>query len=182
MEKYIFKNYRTRRFSQKTFAGQSDYFVVADLYRADDPSKIIDVVAYFGSETEDLINSCNEFIIPLPTKDYTPFYGEFVDVKHNSLLYRRYTKDDAYLGRCKPEDEGTYLRNPDGSFRIFNSVRVFCMFSTAYIRSQTHPLLKNKKFKNISKYASGWDPPTLARYKKDYCYVDIAQKSAESLF
>ena len=182
IEKYIFKNYRTRPYAQKTFESQSDCYVVADLARADNPSKIIDVVVYFGSGTEVLINDSNANNKPLPSKYYEPFYGEFVDVQQDSPLYRRYTKDDAYLGRCKPEDVGTYVRNPDGSFRIYNSIKVFCEISTAYYRSKTHPILKKYTLMNVSKYASGWDPNRLARYKKDYCYVEIAQKSVDCPF
>ena len=45
MEKYLFINHRTRRFSHKTFEQQGDYYVVADVVLADNPTKILDVVA-----------------------------------------------------------------------------------------------------------------------------------------
>ena len=48
MEKYIFKNYRTRRFSKKTFEDQGEYYIVADLFREDNPTKLLDVVPYWA--------------------------------------------------------------------------------------------------------------------------------------
>jgi hypothetical protein len=182
MKEYILKNYRTRQYAQKTFETQPDYYIVADLTFADNPSKIIDVVAYFGSDEEKSVRLFETKGIPLPETFHKPFYGDFEDVKQDTLLYKLYTDDDAYLGRCRKDEVGSYERNPDGSIRIFNSIRVFYKYNTAYIRTQTNPLLKNYHIQNVSKYLSGWNPQKLAKYKKDYCYIEIPTKNRESPF
>lgn len=173
MEKYILKNYRTRPFAQKTFEGQSDYYIVADLAYVDNPSKIIDVVAYFGSEEEETVRKTEEMKTKLPEMFYKPFYGEYVDVPQDTQLLRHYTYDDAYLGRCKEDEVGKFVCNTDGSYRLFKSIRVFCKFSTAFVNTQINPKLKDFSFPNISKYLPGWEPEKLARYKRNYCYVEI---------
>ncbi len=179
---YILKNYRTRRFAQKSFETQPDYYVVADLAFADNTSEIIDVVAYFESDDEKSVRLFETKGIALPEAFHMPFYGTFEDVKQDTLLYKRYTDDDAYLCRCRKDEVGSYERNPDGSIRIFDSIKVFYKFNTAYIRTQTYPLLKNYHIQNVSKYLSGWNPQKLAKYKKDYCYIEIPTKNAESPF
>ena len=60
----MFINYRTRRFSQKTFEQQGDYYVVVDVIRADNPTKILDVVPYWGTGDEDIVRQYEEMSAP----------------------------------------------------------------------------------------------------------------------
>ena len=181
MEKYIFKNYRTRRFSQKSFEQQGDYYVVADVVRADNPSKILDVLAYWGTGDEDDIRKFEKKSIPLPKKYNDTFYGEFVSVKYEHPLIRRYTDDDEYRRLCEKSEVGTYVCNPDGSVRLFNSIRVFCIVNPAYIKVISDPRLKNYSVPNISKYLSKWEPIYRAEYKKRYCYVEVSEYKIDDL-
>ena len=174
MEKYVFTNYRTRPFSQKTFEQQGDYYVVADVVRADNPAKILDVVPFWGTGDEEIVRRFEERSVPLPKKYSDSFYGEFVTVSYDYPLHRRYTGDDAYRGLCEKSDVGSYVCNPDGSVKLFNSIRVFCIINPAYIKVISDPRLKNYSVPNISKYLSKWEPKYRAEYKKRYCYVDVS--------
>lgn len=173
MELFKFTNYRTRRFVQKTFENQGDYYIVADLVRADKPTKIIDVIVYWGSEEEELVRKFEEENIPLPKIFDNPFYGEYVDVPQDLPLLRFYTDDDVYRGLCENEKVGTYVCNPDGSLRIFRSIRVFSIINPAYIRINNHPITKNFTVPNIPKYLHMWEPEYRAEYKKRYYYVEV---------
>ncbi|MBO4719786.1 MAG: hypothetical protein J5658_07935 [Prevotella sp.] len=173
MEKYYLKNYRTRRFSQKTFDEQVDYYIVADVVLADNPAKILDVVPYWGSGDEEIVRKSEEQSVPLPKKFYEPFYGEFVAVTCDTLLLRRYTEDDAYRGLCDEGKVGTYVCNPDGSYRLFNSIRVFCIVNPSYIKVKNDPRLKDVLDLNIPRYLPKWEPEYRAEHKKRYCYVEL---------
>ena len=175
MELYILKNYRTRRFSRKSFDSQSKYFIVADLFRADKPNRILGVIAYWGSEEEDQVRKAEESKTLLPKSFYEPFYGKFEDVKSEVPLLRFYTADDTYCGFCKKEDEGKFLSNPDGSYKVYNSIKVFCRYSTAYIRFRTDPRTKDYTCRQISKYMEGWEAKKLAQYRKEYCYKELSE-------
>ncbi len=174
MEKYIFKNYRTRCFSQKTFEQQGDYYVVADVVRADNPTKILDVVVYWGTGDEEDVRKFEDLGIPLPKSFNDSFYGEFVNVPYKIPLLRRFTDDDAYRGLCEKDKVGTYVCNPNGSVRLFNSIRVFCRLNPAYIKITSDPRTKNYSVPNISKYLHKWDPRYRAEYKKRYCYAEAS--------
>ena len=176
MEKYIFENYRTRCFSHKTFEEQGDYYIVADVIRADNPAKILDVVSYWGSGEEVVVRKFEEQSVPLPEKFNKPFYGEFVTVPCDTPLLRRYTDDDAYRGLCDISKVGTYVCNSDGSYRIFKSIRVFCVVNPAYVRVISNPRLKNASGLNIPKYLPKWEPEYRAEHKKRYCYVEMSDK------
>lgn len=179
MEKYKFINYRTRRFSQKTFEQQEDFYVVVDVVRADNPTKILDVVPYWGTGDEKIVRQFEETSDLLPKKFSEPFYGEFVTVPCNSPLLRRYTDYDAYRGLCKKDKVGAYVCNPDGSARLFYNVRVFCIINPAYIKVISDPILKNYTIPNVPKYLSKWEPEYRAEHKKRYCYVEYLTKTKE---
>ncbi len=172
MEKYYFKNYRTRRFSQKTFEGQGDYYIIADVVCADNPTKILDVVPYWGSGKEDIVRKFEEQSAPLPKKFNEPFYGEFVTVPSYTPLLRRYTEDDAYRGLCDKDQVGSFVFNPDGSVRVFNSIRVFCVINPAYIKVNNNLKLNKVHDLKIPKHLPTWEPEYRAEYKKRYCYVE----------
>lgn len=176
MERYILKNHRTRRFSQKTFDEQGDYYIVADVVRADNPTKILDVVPYWGSGDEDIVRKSEEQSDLLPKEFNEPFYGEFVTVPYDTPLLRRYTDDDAYRGLCEISKIGTYVLNSDGSYRLFKSIRVFCVVNPAYIKVICNPRLKNAYGLNIPKYLPKWEPEYRAEHKKRYCYVEMSDK------
>lgn len=176
MEKYIFKNYRARCFSHKTFEEQGDYYIVADVIRADNPAKILDVVSYWGSGEEVVVRKFEEQSVPLPEKFNKPFYGEFVTVPCDTPLLSRYTDDDAYRGLCDIRKVGTYVCNSDGSYRIFKSIRVFCVVNPAYVKVISNPRLKNASCLNIPKYLPMWEPEYRAEHKKRYCYVEMSDK------
>jgi len=178
MEKYFFKNYRTRRFSQKTFEEQGAYYIVADVVRADNPTKILDVVPYWGSGDEEIVRKSEEQSVPLPKKFSESFYGEFVTVPCVTPLLKRYTDDDAYRGICDISKVGTYVCNPDGTYRLFNTIRVFCVVNPAYIRANNDTRLKNVQL-NIPKYLPEWKPEKRAEHKKRYCYIEISDKGCE---
>lgn len=175
MEKYIFINYRTRRFSQKTFEQQGDYYVVADVVRANNPTKILDVVPYWGTGDEDIVRNFEEMSVPLPKKFFDSFYDEFATAPFEKPLLRRFTDDDVYRGLCEKDRVGTYVCNSDGSVRLFKSIRVFCIINPAYIKIISDPKLKNYTFPNIPKYLSKWEPEYRAEYKRRYCYC-LAKK------
>ena len=173
-KKYLFKNYRTRRFSQKTFEQQGDYFVVADVVLADNPTQILEVVAYWGTGDEEDVRKFEDYGIPLPKSSYDSFYGEFVNVPYETPLLRRFTDDDVYRGLCEKSKVGTYVCNPDGSVRLFNSIRVFSIINPAYIKIMSDPRTKDYSVPSISKYLHNWDPKYRAEYKKRYCYVEVS--------
>ncbi len=175
MERYILKNHRTRRFSQKTFDEQGDYYIVADVVRADNPTKILDVVAYWGSGEEDIVRNFEEQSVPLPEKFNEPFYGEFVTVTCDTPLLRRYTEDDAYMGLCDEGKVGTYVCNSDGSYRLFKSIRIFCVVNPAYIKAKNDPRIKNVQDLIIPRYLPKWEPEYRAEHKKRYCYVELSE-------
>ena len=181
MEKYMFINYRTRRFSQKTFEQQGDYYVVADVIRADNPTKILDVVPYWGTGDEDIVRQYEEMSAPLPKKFNDPFYGEFVTVPYECPLLRRYTVDDVYRGLCERDKVGAYVCNSDGSVRLFSSIRVFCIINPAYIKVISDPRLKNYTVPNVSKYLSKWEPEYRAEHKKRYCYVELSDYKSNEI-
>ena len=174
MEKYCFINYRTRRFSQKTFEEQGDYYIVADVVRADNPTKILDVVPYWGSAEEVIVRKFEEQSVPLPKKFNEPFYGEFVTVPCDTPLLRRYTDDDAYRGLCDISKVGTYVCNSDGTYRLFNTIRVFCVVNPAYIKAKNDPRIKKVHDLNIPRYLPKWEPEYRAEHKKRYCYVELS--------
>lgn len=180
MEKYIFKNYRTRRFSQKTFEGQSDYFVVADLYRTNEPDTILEVVAFWGTgEEEEIMNSIAESK-PLAKKYYEPFAGEFVSVPSSNPLYRIYKEDDFYLGRCSKDKVGTCEYDKNGNIKIYNSIEVFCIINPAYIRLKTNPITKDYNLpSSIPQYQNKWEPECRALHKMRYCYVEIKKETTD---
>ncbi len=172
MKKYYFNNYRTRRFSQKTFEEQGDYYIVADVVCTDNPTKILDVVPYWGSGKEEIVHKYEEQSCPLPKNFNEPFYGEFVNVPSNIPLLRRYTEDDAYRGLCDKGKVGTYVCNPDGTYRLFNTIRVFCVVNPAYIKANNNPKIKNVHDLNIPRHLPNWEPEYRAKHKKRYCYVE----------
>lgn len=171
---FKFINYRTRCFSQKTFEEQGDYYIVADVVRADNPTKILDIVAYWGSGEEDIVRKFEKQSVPLPKMFYEPFYGEFVTVPCDTPLLRRYTDDDVYRGLCDCDKVGTYVHNTDDSYRLFNSIRVFCIVNPAYIKAKSDTRLKYATDLNIPKYLPMWEPEYRAEHKKRYCYVEMS--------
>ena len=174
MERCIFKNYRTRRFSHKTFEEQGDYYIVADVVLADNPTKILDVVPYWGSGDEEIVRKSEEQSDTLPKKFNEPLYGEFVTVPSDTPLLRRYTDDDAYRGLCDISKVGTYVCNSDGTYRLFNTIRVFCVVNPVYIKVKYDPRLKNAPGLKIPKYLPKWEPEYRAEHKKRYCYVELS--------
>lgn len=174
MERYIFKNYRTRRFSHKTFEEQGDYYIVADVVLADNPTTILDVVPYWGSGDEEIVRKSEEQSDTLPKKFNEPLYGEFVTVPSDTPLLRRYTDDDAYRGLCDISKVGTYVCNSDGTYRLFNTIRVFCVVNPVYIKVKYDPRLKNAPDLKIPKYLPKWEPEYRAEHKKRYCYVELS--------
>ena len=174
MELFILKNYRTRQFSQKTFEGQGEYYIVADVVRSDNPTKILDVVPYWGCGDEEIVRKSEELSVPLSKKFNEPLYGEFVTIKCDSPLLRRYTYDDAYRGICDISKVGTYVCNPDGTYRLFNTIRVFCVVNPVYIKVKNDPRLKNVHDFKIPRYLPKWEPKKRAEYKKRYCYVELS--------
>lgn len=174
MERYILKNHRTRRFYQKTFEEQGDYYIVADVVLADNPTKILDVVPYWGSDDEEIVRKSEEQSVPLPKKFNEPFYGEFVTVTCDSPLLRRYTDDDVYRGLCDEGKVETYVCNPDGTYRLFNTIRVFCVVNPAYIKAKNDPRLNNVHDLKIPRYLPKWEPEYRAEHKKRYCYVELS--------
>ena len=172
MEKYMLVNYRTRSFSQKTFEGQSDFFVVADVVSANEKEKVLEVVPIWNNAYLEMVQLAHMTGEPIPKLFKDSFYGEFSYYPNEKPLYRKYTHEDAYRGLCDNNSIGNFVHNLDGSIRVFNSIIVFCIFNPKYVKA-----INDKSFisiaNNLPKYLPNWDPGTIARHKKRYCYVEI---------
>lgn len=176
MDKYLFINFRTRKFYRKTFEEQSENYVVADVVLEKNPSQILDVVAFWGHEYDEAVRRFELYGEPLPQSFHKPFYGEFVSVPSETPLLRKLTKDDVHRGLCSVNDIGSYVCNPDGSIRFFYQIKVFCIFNPAYIRALNDDRLKNVANTAFIKYQPKWSPEYRAKYQKRYCYVEATQK------
>ena len=89
-------------------------------------------------------------------------------------MLRRYTDDDVYRGLCDEGKIGTYVCNPDGTYRLFNTIRVFCVVNPAYIKAKNDPRLNNVHDLKIPRYLPKWEPEYRAEHKKRYCYVELS--------
>lgn len=173
MNKYIFNNYRTRRFSQKTFVQQGDFFIIADVVSVDSPSLILDVVPMWGTGNENEVREAEINGTVLPKRYYEPFYGEFLNVPWVKPLYKQYTSEDAYMGLCKYNSIGEFVCNSDGSLKVFNSIRVFCIINPYFLKFINNDRQKNLPDIPIQRFLPYWEPEYRAKYKKEYCYVEI---------
>lgn len=177
---YRLKNFQTRHFSRRSFNEQHDYFVVADVYSASKPDSLLAIVPIWQKRTYgniiDQIRNHEVKGTPIPDELYQPVPGEFVNYKWPKPLYRIWTEDDVRLGLCSPNKVGHYRQNIDGSYKIFSTVKVFCLINPSYIEIQRHMMNfrgENDLLKNTPRYIQNWEPEYRAQKRVEYCFEEI---------
>lgn len=182
--KYFFRNFRTFPFSKRSFNEQHEYFVKADVYSVKEPRRLLTVVPIWQRNTYgniiDLIRNNEVNGTPIPNDLYQPIPGEFVNVQWHLPLYRIWTDDDVRLGRCPSNKLGEYVQNRDGTYKVFNKVKVFCLINPGYIEVIENNITIIGEIDlrtQTPKYLSSWDPEYRARKKIEYCYEEIKKQS-----
>ena len=177
---YVLKNFRTIPFSKRSYNEQHEYFVKADVYHVGKPHTLLDIVPIWQNNRYgniiDIIHNHEVNGDTIPNELFQPVPGEFVNFEWPQPLYRIYTDDDVRLGRCSSNMVGKYVRNLNGTIKVFNRVKVFCLIHPSFIEVLNHNINIRGEInliQNVPRYLPNWQPEYRAQKSIEYCYEEV---------
>ena len=165
MGKYMLTNWQTAPFRKKTFEGQLERYAKACVVSLDNPQQVLAVIPIFGNaEIIDIVHGFELGKNELPSSMRKSFDGEFVEIPSlHGKLYRRFSLDEARYGICKPDMAWKAERDSNGKVRIYNTIKVFCLYKLV-------PILGKQ-------YLNGWFPNQLYYHYYGYNYHPLSNLS-----